>query len=346
MNAELHPSLDADLLASWRDLAERAGSSPFAGPHWHLARDETYGRGGVRYLLARDGESLVGVWPLKFGGIAVHPAGDRLADYLSPLLAPGREEEVVERFAAWFHRAGMMILDLPRLDAAQPTLAEALSRWGYRLVTLPGEVCPALDLSGGVAGVEGRLPSGLRKRWRYDARRLAREAPLEVDLVPSPEVSEAMATLMAWHTARFRRRGTPGSFFGRRRAFHERVAARHAAAGLLRLSRLRLGRRTIALLYALRGGERWYYYAAGFDPAVAGFSPGRILLGETIRLAAAEGMRTFDFLRGDEAYKRDWASERPRLQRIVATVPGRAGYLVLAAAQNRAEMALRSRLGS
>jgi len=346
MNAEVHSALDAGLLTAWRDLAEVAGSSPFAGPDWHLARHETYGPRGVRYLVARDGGSLLGIWPLEFGGIAVHPAGNWLADYLSPLLAPGRAGEVLESFAAWFRRSGVMILDLPRLDAAYPSLVQALSRSGYRLRTLPGEVCPALDLSGGVAGVEGRLPSGLRKRWRYDARRLAREAPVEVDFVPPLEVPEAMATLMAWHTARFRSRGTPGSFFGRRRAFHERVAARHAAAGLLRLSRLRLGGRTIALLYALRGGERCYYYAAGFDPDMARFSPGRVLLGETIRLAAAEGVGTFDFLRGDEEYKRAWASERRRLQRIVAASPGRYGYLTFAAVEHRAEMALRSRFGS
>jgi CelD/BcsL family acetyltransferase involved in cellulose biosynthesis len=250
----------------------------------------------------------------------------------------------IARVAERFGRSGALLLDLPRQDAASQTLAAMLAARGYKTLSLPGEACPRADLAGGMAAVEGRLPSWLRKRCGYEERRLAREGPLAVDLVPSVEVPAAMGQLMEWHTARFRSRGTPGSFFGRRSAFHQRVAARYAAAGLLRLSRLRLGPRTVALLYALRAGKRYFYYAAGFDPAMGRFSPGLLLLRATIRLAAEEGMQAFDFLRGDEGYKMPWATARPRLQRIVAAMPGRHGYLALAALSNRTEMVLRSRL--
>lgn len=345
MITDLCTTLDAGLLAEWQALTERSDSSPFAGPNWHLARRETFGDRGVGYLVARCDGALAGIWPLRFGGLLVHPAGAFLSDYLSPLLMPGLEPAVLQAFAAWFERSRTPILDLPRQDGSLPAWTEWLSDVGYKTVSLPGEVCPATALTGGIAGVEGRLPAGLGKRYRYDARRLGREAAFAVDFVPPRDVLEAMAKLMEWHAARFRRRGTPGSFFGRRHVFHERVAWRQAAQGMLRLSRLRLDKRTIALLYAMRGGERYFYFAAGFDPTMSRFSPGFVLLRETIRLAAEEGMRTFDFLRGDEEYKRAWATDRSRLQRVVAVRPSRYGYLALAAMENRTEMALRTRLG-
>ncbi len=343
MNAELCELPDPDLLIAWHDLWQRAGASPFAGPQWHLARHETYGGRGVGYLVARDAGQLCGVWPVRPGAV-VRPAGALLADYLSPLLAPGRENDALQAFAEWFARGGRPVVDLPRQEGSCHLLVEAMSRHGYRVMRLPGEAYRRLDLAGGPEAVEAGLSSDLRRRCRYAERRLGREAPLAVDFVPREDVPRAMAQLMAWHSARFRRRGTPGSFFGRRRVFHVTVAMHHAEAGLLRLVRLRSGDRTVALLYALRGGESYSYYAAGFDPDMARFSPGLILLWNAIRLAAKEGVGTFDFLRGDEAYKEPWTSERQRLERIVAAPRGRHGYLSWAALENSVEMSVRSHL--
>ena len=344
MKAELCRDLDPALVAGWRDLAARAGACPFAGPAWHAARRAVYGDRRVGYLVATDGRELAGIWPLKLG-YATRPAGQWLADYLSPLLAPGVETVALEAMAEELARARVHLLDLPRQTGPAPSLADALSAHGYATVTLAGEACPRTDLSGGFAAVEGRLPPGLRKLCRYAERRLGRMGTLAADLVPPAQAAAAMAQLMDWHTSRFRSRATPGSFYGRRRLFHQQVASLSAQDGSLRLARLRLDGRTLALLYALRGGERYFYYAAGFDPKMARFSPGLLLLRETIRMAAAEGMQVFDFLRGDEAYKEPWTTQRPRLHRVVAAAPGRGGYLPLAAIGNRVEMGLRGRLG-
>ena len=53
-------------------------------------------------------------------------------------------------------------------------------------------------------------------------------------------------------------------------------------------------------------GKTVYYYQAGFDPEMNAFSPGNLLVAETIREAIEEGRLHFDFMRGDEPYKRRW----------------------------------------
>jgi CelD/BcsL family acetyltransferase involved in cellulose biosynthesis len=55
-------------------------------------------------------------------------------------------------------------------------------------------------------------------------------------------------------------------------------------------------------------GRSALYYQAGWDPhsAVAGLSPGVVLMANSIRDAIADGAQYYEFLRGDEAYKSRW----------------------------------------
>ncbi len=43
---------------------------------------------------------------------------------------------------------------------------------------------------------------------------------------------------------------------------------------------------------------------------------GLVLIGETFRDAFDMGMREYDFLRGEEPYKADWASQERRLANV------------------------------
>jgi hypothetical protein len=50
------------------------------------------------------------------------------------------------------------------------------------------------------------------------------------------------------------------------------------------------------------------WYKPTFNTAFRRYSPGEILLGSLIEYARAEGCTFFDFARGDEAFKRRFAS--------------------------------------
>lgn len=59
----------------------------------------------------------------------------------------------------------------------------------------------------------------------------------------------------------------------------------------------------VGVLYGFRWADRFAYYQTGWDPRWAADSLGTALVDSAIRSSAAEGVRTFDFLRGDEPYK-------------------------------------------
>ena len=66
-----------------------------------------------------------------------------------------------------------------------------------------------------------------------------------------------------------------------------------------------------------------YYYQAGFDPNNGSISPGTFLVAHTIRKAIEEGSKHFDFMRGDEPYKRRWKPQHVhRNLRLIASANG------------------------
>jgi CelD/BcsL family acetyltransferase involved in cellulose biosynthesis len=63
-----------------------------------------------------------------------------------------------------------------------------------------------------------------------------------------------------------------------------------------------------AVLICFHHKDTASYYQMGWAPDCPIESPGVILLSHSIEQAIAEGLRRYDFLRGDEAYKFRWTN--------------------------------------
>ena len=101
--------------------------------------------------------------------------------------------------------------------------------------------------------------------------------------------------------------------------------------GPVQLHFLSVGGRRIAAGILVADGDRLMFYNAGSDPEARELSPGVILAARCIQLAIEQGMRRFDFLRGNEPYKYEWGAADEPIQRLlvrrddVAADAGRAG---------------------
>jgi CelD/BcsL family acetyltransferase involved in cellulose biosynthesis len=72
--------------------------------------------------------------------------------------------------------------------------------------------------------------------------------------------------------------------------------------------RLTAADRTIGVFYGLAAGSWWGYYLAGYDREWAGrIHLGRLTLALAIEAARQDGAATFDFLKGAEQVKYQWA---------------------------------------
>jgi len=200
--------------------------------------------------------------------------------------------------------------DLPCGSATVQALRRATAARGARLEVERGFACPGFALRGTfeehLARVRRRETYGRRVRW------LARQAGFRIDVATSPaEAPAALEELLRLHRLRWAAEGgSAGIPAGAVEDFHREVAPRLAARGWLRLYTLRVEGAAIAAVYGIERAGRFSYYQSGYDPAWSARSPGLVLVGRTVEDAYARGLADYDFLRGSEPYKLDWAWDR------------------------------------
>ena len=115
-------------------------------------------------------------------------------------------------------------------------------------------------------------------------------------------------------------------FFGR---FHRALIARGLGRGEIDLFRIAAGPQTVGFLYNFRYRERSLAYQSGFDYAGAGRheKPGLTCHHMAIRFAARWGAARYDFLAGDDRYKRSLSDRADHLHWIEVASPYSPGFL-------------------
>ncbi|HEX9050632.1 MAG TPA: GNAT family N-acetyltransferase [Anaeromyxobacter sp.] len=319
------PGRLAALRDEWRALFDAAASpSPFLSWEWlHVwwrhfggrrapwiveARDPAGRLAGALALCERPGLGGARRWRLVGNGVTGADHLDVLARAADAPAARGAvARALAEELPAWD------VLELEDLPCGTPTAAalrRALAPRGVRIEARRGYACPGFAVRGSfeahLARIRRRETYGRRVRW------LARQPGFRVDVATSPaEAPAAMDDLLRLHRLRWAAEGgSEGIPSPAVEAFHREVAPLLAARGWLRLYRLVVEGKAIAAVYGIEVGRRFFYYQSGYDPAWSARSPGLVLVGRTVEDAYARGLDDYDFLRGTEAYKLDWAGDR------------------------------------
>ena len=297
----------AGIEPAWRRLAARQSeSSYFISPDWILAWHETFADGApveVAVWRGADGsaEAVVPLLherhhlhrrlPLKVACPSNLGSGLGSADHCGWAVQEARRPDVRE----WLADRGRGGLLLRNLDPdtggwSVPTGAVRLDR----------TACPRLLIP---ADPEAAGSAKFRKKLRWYARKVA-AAGITFRWLPPGEVTEDVVDdLLRLHGMRASAIARLTSFTERRRDLHVRLVKRaEAGVGPAAVVGERSGR-PVAILYGFRWRDTFAYYQTGWDPELAELSLGTVLVQESIKYAAADGARIFDFLRGAEAYK-------------------------------------------
>jgi CelD/BcsL family acetyltransferase involved in cellulose biosynthesis len=276
-----------------------------------------------------EGDDLVGLMPMVrcFGPWrTMRPMGVGPSDYLHPLVRDGYESAVAEELAGQF--ASLKDIDLVDLQQVRETRALAGRMRG---TVIDQATCLLLDLPD---TYEAYLQS-LGKSLRYDVRKLDKtlfsSGQAVIEPVRADETDRGLEVLFEQHMRRWKaRQGIlgVGAFVGPAAGFHREWAPLAAKNGWLWLSVLKYEGEPIGAIYAMAMGDTVYYYQAGFDPEKGSVSPGTLLVASTIRRSIEEGKGHFDFMRGDEPYKRRWKPQHIlRNLRFLAPADGLLGRL-------------------
>ncbi|HEY3848787.1 MAG TPA: GNAT family N-acetyltransferase [Acetobacteraceae bacterium] len=278
------------------------------------------------FLLLWADDTPAALFPLRLpdaGGALEGLTTPYTCDYM-PLLAPGlspaARAEIFAAFARFCRGWATTRLDaLPDDWPALPACLEAARQAGLAVVRFAHfgnwrEDVRGLDWPGYLAGRPGALRETIRRKLRRGEQRA--DAGFTIitgvqELEPGIEAFEQVYARSWKEPERFPR-------------FNTGLMRETAAAGLLRLGVWRIGGAPVAAqLWIVEQGTATVLKLA-HDEAFQADSPGTVLTALMLRtLLDGKQLEAIDFGRGDDAYKRGWASQRRQRIGLVLVNPRR-----------------------
>jgi hypothetical protein len=309
----------ADITALDALVRARPGVGVFLTPAWlsgFLAEPPAGFEPSILVLLERG--ALRGIAPLGLRQTSTHVrvtllGGGTGSDRVDLLGARGYEAIFSDMFLNWlddsFGSKGFVLelRDVPGDSAIWGAIRRASMEKRFPLVLVPREVhaLPYLTLDEAPSIRDALSPYSATSSARH-RRLLERRGVLKVTVL-----RDADSVLMTFDelVQLLHARWGEGSVLHdlRRRRFHRHVLPLLSRDGKLRMIRLTVGERPIAVFYGLATGSWWGYYLSGYDRAWAGrIHLGQITLDVAIDLAVNQGAAEFDFLKGAERIKYHW----------------------------------------
>jgi len=322
------PIAFAALRSEWDELLDSSESGIFSSWQWLYPWFSRVGRNReLRIVTARDESGkLIGLMPLSLErrrllGRAVRRLsflGDARvgSEYLGVVAPRGLEAPVAAQIAASIRADGDWdVLDLRDLPEESPTFAvfrEAFREPDFGGRTWQRAICPYQSFT--PADTFERFLRGTSRRDNYLRRRrwLEQQSGYRIEREGDPDrLTLPLAEFFRLHSLRWEgdSDGVAGSAV---EGFHRDAVQLLAERGQVRFYTLKIGNRALASVYAIVHRRKFIFYQSGYDPQWRQKSVGLVLLGDTFRDCIESGYQEYDFLRGTEPYKLEWATQQRR----------------------------------
>jgi len=341
------------VVCDWERLAQLdASDGYFRSPAWYLSwlrriRPEVT----PLVFVVRDRQTVVAVAPLCSAqrGLSLRTvtlAGNDLVcgEYLDFPCLPAYRRQAMEAIWQSLTSATMNwdLLILNAIPCEGDLFWEARKRAEQEnwMLRADERACPFIELP---ASFEAYLERFSKKRRKHLARamRAFKDAGAEFKTYRTqPELEQMLPRLIELHTLRWRKRGKTGTLGRPGFAAFLQDLARQKSDGSLRLYTLEQGGVAKAAMLNFHFGESVFQFQNGFDPGwtLARHSPGTVLLLHAIQVAIGERRSFYDFLRGTEEYKFQFA-DRSRLISTLSLARTTRARLYLASLDMRRSLA-------
>ena len=309
----------ADVLAAW------PAATVFDLPQWQKAWWDHFG-GGHDLCLAsvrsEDGAIEMIAPMVARAGRVSFLGGTDLVDYHDFICPEGPSEACLDAILHDITNSGSCSsIVLESLPEGSPTIERfqrAAEAAGWRVEVEQEDVAPRLTLP----ATWDEYVEGLGKKDRHELRRKLRRLEgagdvRHVELRSREDVESAADDFFRLHRMSMPEK-TEFMTADRERFFRD-VSARLADAGVTRLCFMELnGERVATSLSFVVGGVR-YLYNSGYNPEHRNLAVGLLNHALAIRASIEQGLRVFDFMRGNEAYKYHLGGVDRKVFRLTAT---------------------------
>jgi CelD/BcsL family acetyltransferase involved in cellulose biosynthesis len=330
MKSELHDSLES-VLPEWEEVFRSdPEATAFMSPQWARAWWRTWGASDRPWIVAvRENRQLVGLAPFMLrrrgplrvlGRPGSHPSQDVLArPGLRADVAKAVVAEIAQRRKEWDVLAFSCF---PGDSAIGPSLRQRGLRFRQRRTA----TYPRIELPGSFDEYLATLPRKRRSNLRRHLRRLE-DGELEVRRVSEPAAIGAAidrwhSLKLSWWEAKEGAEIHAGQRGPRFVGFLKDLMPLMVPAGLGEVWELRHSAKVVGVEISLLDRRTFYSWEGGHDVAVADLGPGKVAIGEGIRLSIAAGRRYYDMMRGGESYKY-WYGSRDRMSHTLLVANNR-----------------------
>jgi len=311
-----------EIVPAWNALLDdSAHGGIFSTPEWQLSwLDALPGASPRCVVLSDTAGRLRALLPLALRTRHVGPFRLRALELGGEATACGDHLGFVARAGevrdAWFAAApvvracaeGADLVRFASMDEAQVDALDAAAGLsaGWHACHPRDDVAPRILLPPGGSDVLDSFQASRRKKLRYYERHFASSHPSATIVLNDERTSldAALGSLESLHAARWRERGESGVLADPSlMRFMRGFAARAHERGWLRLYQLIVDDQVVAALLTLHRRDVASGWLLGWSPEFAKWNVSELLWLHAVRVASTEGLRVFDFLRGNEAYK-------------------------------------------
>ena len=286
--------LDTGLLHAWRTVqtTQEVFQSPYFCPEFTMAVAAV--RPDVRIVVIECDGRPVGFFPHQRGrGGWGRPVGGSLSDYHGVVVEPGADWSV----PALMRAARLSVWPFDHL-VGEPQRFSAYRR--------ASSSSPQIDVREGYAAyVRGRREAGSDYIPKTEglARKLGREVG-ELRFTFNDTTEQVLSQLLAWKRDQYLQAKTTDVFGSPWTGqLLRNIAATQTPDFAGVCSVLRAGNRIVAAHMGMRSRTSLHYWFPAYDPELAKFSTGIILLLRMAEAATEIGLQTVDLGKGDSLYK-------------------------------------------
>lgn len=309
------------IASQWDEvLKHSACNRAFSSAKWYLAACRHDAAVSPYVIIAQRGTRLAGILPLSLtdaGEIAAFPSP--LSDYNDIVAAPEELNVQVGLLQYAFSQAGgyrRLRLDDVRRDSNCARALRLIRRThGMYQVSQTDVVCPYIQLSRSYEEYLETRGEGFTKRLSYAQRRAERNDLTTRELDPETFAPDQLPEVfLSLHRNRY---GAASCFVPEAaQSFVREIFPLLFNERSLRAFALFERNRIIGINICMVGVKSLCYWNGGFPTEASPSSPGKLLIDAGIRQAFAMQFDEYDFLRGAEDYKSDWANSTRYISRI------------------------------
>ncbi|HEY1427962.1 MAG TPA: GNAT family N-acetyltransferase, partial [Candidatus Tumulicola sp.] len=293
-------------------------------------------------LAVRDGDGpYLGFLPLGDGRFPtfgpplnreLYLAGIPRADFTGILVATGEEERVLPALARFIETLpwdNFTLNDWP--DERIAALIAEFPEIHYRAKTAEPSPCPLIALPDTWEEYMKTRTRHMRQTLKSKMRRTETQPGYSFEVAPPERAAAAIDQLLLLNSLRWKK-----SLNKRVRTFRE-LFVRLYATGNFVICSIKIGDAVIATQgsFVDPHTKTMLGYMMAYDASYSQLSPGSVVVGASVRWAIEQGFKFYDLSRGNETYKKSFATETRysnhvtltrRTLRVAAVNAGRSGF--------------------